>query len=398
MTGENHKSTKKKFKIDMEWGSFPMPQKLLRVLANMNVSNTHKAILHCIISRTIGFHDKNSDRGNSLECRKTQAKIKRSYFEEYCGRAGPKISTAIKELLGWNVIHRTGKRPYSYSININVDEWDESVFCKKFRVRLQDMGKHLDSSAINEKSKKETYKSYQSLTFTPKDENRYGASNESNIKGYQRVTLKVTNQSPSTSRLKENTKRKHLKKPKDKDKTKDISLRGKNRQSSLRSSTIESASTSGGFSTFDEENFHNDNNISHGHIAPQIQRVSKPDGEALLKGGALDSELESSATYTRLHRLCKITQIPFSKNDNNKTRYALDLLDKIFFADFKIEQEFDATLDFLEKYQDNFILKKTLVSLEAFEKNAFCLKLLANNDELRDKPEEWTPILEEEFR
>lgn len=120
-------------KIDMDNGSFPIAKDVLRVLAKTTLSSSHRGIIDAILDKTYGWYDPNSDKEEPIKKRKMSEYIKYGFFSEYTGLSLPKISRAIRDLVDKNIIKRSRERPYKYSFNCKVFDWDRRVFRKQFR-------------------------------------------------------------------------------------------------------------------------------------------------------------------------------------------------------------------------------------------------------------------------
>lgn len=120
-------------RIDMDNGSFPIAKDVLRVLAKTNLSSSHMGVIFVVLDKTFGWHNPDSIKELAIKQRKTEEYIKSSCFEEYTGLPASKVSTLTRELFEWRVIKRTDVRPHKYALNINVSEWDRTIFRKPFR-------------------------------------------------------------------------------------------------------------------------------------------------------------------------------------------------------------------------------------------------------------------------
>lgn len=122
---------KKIDRIDMDNGSLPIAKDILRVLAKTNLSPRHLGIIYAVLDKTYGWHNGNSKKKKKIKQRKTEEYIKLNCFAEFTRRAVSHTSTAVNDLVKWHVILRSERRPYKYSLNVNVNEWAREIFCKK---------------------------------------------------------------------------------------------------------------------------------------------------------------------------------------------------------------------------------------------------------------------------
>jgi hypothetical protein len=116
-------------KIDMDNGSFPLAKDALRTLAKTKLSGAHRAIIDVIWLETYGWYDESSQYEPKLKKRKTSARIPYQTFinETYIGKTN--ISCRVNELINWGVILRDkNTNPYTYSFNVNADQWDPKIF------------------------------------------------------------------------------------------------------------------------------------------------------------------------------------------------------------------------------------------------------------------------------
>ena len=116
-------------KIDMDNGSFPLAKDAIRVLAKTKLSGAHRAIIDVIWLETYGWYDENNQHDAKIKKRKTSARIVyQTFIDETCmGKTN--ISSRVNELIIWGVIIRDkNTNPYTYSFNVNVDQWDPKIF------------------------------------------------------------------------------------------------------------------------------------------------------------------------------------------------------------------------------------------------------------------------------
>ena len=116
-------------KIDMDNGNFPYAKDIGLVLAKTILSGSHRAIIDCILDKTIGWYDPKSEKVQKLKKRKIKEQITYKDFENYTGIIRNHISKYIKELIDWKVIKRWEKGQYCiYGLNVYVNQWNKGIF------------------------------------------------------------------------------------------------------------------------------------------------------------------------------------------------------------------------------------------------------------------------------
>lgn len=150
MNKNEHKEEAKKKsnivdKIDMDNGNFPYAKDMGRSLAKTTLTGSHRAIIDCILDKTIGWYDPKSEKIQKLKKRKIKELITYKYFECFTGIRRNHISKYIKELIDWKVIKRWGKgQQHIYGFNVNVNQWNKEIF-KKSVTRIGDtLKRHKD--------------------------------------------------------------------------------------------------------------------------------------------------------------------------------------------------------------------------------------------------------------
>lgn len=147
------KEAKKKInivdKIDMDNGNFPYAKDIGRSLAKTTLTGSHRAIIDCILDKTIGWYDPKSEKIQKLKKRKIKELITYEYFEDFTGIRRNHLSKYIKELIDWKVIKRWGKGlQHIYAFNVNVNQWNKGIF-RKSVTRIRDTLKcHKDKGQI----------------------------------------------------------------------------------------------------------------------------------------------------------------------------------------------------------------------------------------------------------
>ncbi len=118
-------------KIDMDNGNFPYAKDIGRSLAKTTLTGSHRAIIDCILDKTIGWYDPKSEKIQKLKKRKIKELITYKYFEAFSEIRRNHISKYIKELIDWKVIKRWEKgRQHIYGFNVNVKQWNKGIFRK----------------------------------------------------------------------------------------------------------------------------------------------------------------------------------------------------------------------------------------------------------------------------
>ena len=118
-------------KIDMDNGSFPLAKDSLKVLAKTNLSGAHRAIIDVVWLQTYGWYDDSNEHEQKIKKRRIVAQINYDVFinETYMDKTN--ISKRLNQLIDWNIIIRDkNTSPYTYSFNVNINEWDVKIFRK----------------------------------------------------------------------------------------------------------------------------------------------------------------------------------------------------------------------------------------------------------------------------
>jgi hypothetical protein len=125
--------TKKIERCDMDNFWAPIAQDVLLTLAKVTLSGRQRSILDVIFLKTYGQHDYSKQKKLRVKNRKTEVAITLEEYAEITGIGKSNVSSLLKQIIALNIIKRSSKRPYVYSFNVNISEWNENAFREGFK-------------------------------------------------------------------------------------------------------------------------------------------------------------------------------------------------------------------------------------------------------------------------